>query len=304
LSYHKIAVLNGHFMPVRAVRLNPTGSGVLSGWAIFTTVRIYDGFPFNVDAHVSRLRKDAGRANIPLSPGIENLGLDLTDLARRNNVGDGRARVMLLGGTGEPGKPASNLLLLTADLDERPASESVWISPYRSCTRSALLGVKLASNTLYLQSRREAPKNRFDEALVLNEREEVVEVASGNLFFVRDARVFTPSTETGCLDGTSRGVVKRLVEQLEIPLDEGRFSLDDLLSADEVFIASVSREVGPVHLIGERDFAPVPGPVTSRLQDAFRRHVQAWVAEARTAADARAEAEAETRADVEDVGDG
>ncbi len=291
MSYDKIAVLNGHFRPVREVRLNPTSSGILSGWAIYTTVRIYDGLPFNVDAHVTRLRKDAARMSIPFASAIENLGADLTDLARRNHVESGRGRVMLLAGE-EDGKPTSNLLLLTSGLLDRPEAESVWVAPYRVHTSSPLIGVKLVANALYTHARREASKNRFDEALFLNERDEVVEVSSGNPFWVRNGVLRTPALDCGGLDGTSRGIVRRLAADLEIPIEEGAYRLDDLLAADEAFVASVSREVAPVARIGETEFSDTLGPIGRRLHDAFRAHVDAWHAETRAALEAEAEADA------------
>lgn len=292
MSFDKIAVLNGHFRPVREVRLNPTSSGILSGWAIYTTVRIYDGLPFNVDAHLARLRKDAGRMSIPFASAIENLAADLTDLARRNHVESGRARVMLLAGE-EDGKPTSNLLLLTSGLLDRPDAESIWVAPYRVHTSSPLTGVKLVANALYTHARREAAKHRFDEALFLNERAEIVEVSSGNPFWVRDGVLRTPALACGGLDGTSRGIVRRLAADLGIALEEGAYPLGDLLDADEAFVASVSREVAPVARIGDTEFGEALGPVGRRLHDAFRAHVDAWLAETRARIEAEAAADGE-----------
>lgn len=290
MSYHKIAVLNGHFQPVRAVRLNPTSRGVLFGWGVYTTVRIYDGRPFNVESHTSRLRKDSSKAGIPLPAGFDTLGADLLDLAKRNGATDAIGRVMLLAGVEGGGADASNILVLTADRPERPDAESLWVAPYRLHTQHPLLGVKVICNGLYIQARREAKRNKFDEALVTNEREELVEVSSGNIFWVRDGALFTPSLECGCLDGSSRSLILKVADERGLTVHEGGFRLEDLLQADEVFTSSVSREVQPVGMVGGRSWDPAGGPVSAGLKAAFRARVGEWLAEAAAEDERAAEA--------------
>ena len=58
---HKFVFHNDRLVPMEQVRLSPGQAGLLSGWGLFTTVRIFEGEPFAFERHWRRLQKDAGR---------------------------------------------------------------------------------------------------------------------------------------------------------------------------------------------------------------------------------------------------
>jgi len=301
LDFHKIAVLNGHFLPVREVRLDPTGTGIHSGWGVYTTVRVYGGVPFNIEAHVRRLEQDAELVGVALPKAFRNLRDDLSDLARRNGMTDGTGRIVLLGGPigrfSGSGPSASDLLILTRDLQARPPGEAIQTVSYRVHSRHPLAGIKSTGNLVYIQCQREAMRNQFDDALVLNESDHVVEVATGNVFWVQDGVLYTPSLETGCLNGTTREILIDIVREKGLHLEEGAFPLDALLSAREAFISSVSREVSPIVRIDEHAFPEVPGPTSAALQESFQARLDRWRAEHPPSEDDRPEEEQETEAE-------
>ena len=43
---HSFVFHNDKIVPLEKVRLSPGQGGLLSGWGLFTTVRIYDRHPF------------------------------------------------------------------------------------------------------------------------------------------------------------------------------------------------------------------------------------------------------------------
>lgn len=294
MDFHKIAVLNGHFLPVREVRLDPTSAGIHSGWGVCTTVRIYEGLPFNLEAHVERLTKDAGRMGIPLPKAFESLEVDLFDLARRNSLKGGIGRIILLGGA--PGRYSrlsgsdlgtADLLILTQDLKPRPPGESLYTVSFRVHTRRPLAGIKATSNLTYVQCRREALKKQYDDALIQNESDHVMETSTGNLFWVRDGELFTPSLDTSCIDGSTRNLLIRLARENGIKVTEGAYPLSEILAAQETFVTSVSREVSPVVRIDDHSFPEVPGPTSASLQESFQAMLEAWIEEKKKVEEAR-----------------
>ncbi|MBN2490284.1 MAG: aminotransferase class IV [Planctomycetes bacterium] len=280
MDFHKIAVLNGHFLPLREVRVDPVGTGVHSGWGVYTTVRIYGGHPFNVAAHLRRLERDAGRVGIALPEAFGNLANDLADLARRNGVQDGTGRISVLGAPmgrfSAGGPPGSDLLVLTRDLQPRPPGESLCVSAHRFHSLGPLANTKTISNLPHIQCRREALLRQFDDALLLNESDHVVEVATGNLFWVRDGKLYTPSPRTGCIEGSTRELLIEEARHQGIEVLEGCFPLADLHPAREAFVSSVSREISPVVRLEDHFFPEVPGPISAALQEGFHRRLEAW----------------------------
>jgi branched-subunit amino acid aminotransferase/4-amino-4-deoxychorismate lyase len=280
LDFHKIAVLNGHFLPLREVRLDPTGTGIHAGWGVYTSVRVYGGIPFNVKAHVRRLEQDAEQVGVALPRAFGSLREDLADLARRNGVSDGTGRVVVLGGPigriSGSGPSESDLLILTRNLQPRPPGEAIQTVSYRIHSRHPLAGTKTTGNLVYIQCQREAVRNQFDDALILNESDHVVEVATGNVFWVRDEVLYTPSLDTGCLPGTTREILIDVIAEKGLKLEEGAFPVDALLSAREAFISSVSRELSPIVRIDEHAFPAVPGPTSAALQERFQSRLNRW----------------------------
>ena len=93
----------------------------------------------------------------------------------------------------------------------------------------------------------------------------VLEAPTSTLFWARDGALRTPSIETGILASITRD---RLVRELDVA--EGEYPLDDLMGADEAFLASTVREVQPVSAIDGTELADVPGPLTEGAIAAFK----------------------------------
>jgi branched-subunit amino acid aminotransferase/4-amino-4-deoxychorismate lyase len=86
---------------------------------------------------------------------------------------------------------------------------------------------------------KQAQEQNADEAIILNERDEVCEAASCNLFIVKDEQIFTPGLESGCLDGVFR---KKLIHYLRQHYPEQiiilPMSREALLEADEIWLTN------------------------------------------------------------------
>ena len=82
--------------------------------------------------------------------------------------------------------------------------------------------------------------------VLLNERGEVAELTSANIFIVRGQEILTPPLESGCLPGVTRALI---LEELTVPgfrIAEAVLMPADLESADEVFVTSSTRDTIPV----------------------------------------------------------
>ncbi|MDF4766395.1 aminodeoxychorismate lyase, partial [Vibrio parahaemolyticus] len=103
------------------------------------------------------------------------------------------------------------------------------------------------------------------EGIFLTETGYVAEGIVSNLFFVKGDILYTPSLETGILNGITRAFIIKVAEELGIKVKEGFFTKDELLSADEVFVTNSIQEIVPLNRIEERDFPGKVGMVTKRF---------------------------------------
>jgi branched-subunit amino acid aminotransferase/4-amino-4-deoxychorismate lyase len=115
----------------------------------------------------------------------------------------------------------------------------------------------------------EARSRDFDEAVMLNERGEIVSATRANIFWVKDGTIQTPTLSTGAIDGITRETVIELAGRNFIPVVEGVYEMADLTDADEIFLTSSSLGIGIVTTFDFRRYSVATGSVASRLMEAF-----------------------------------
>jgi branched-chain amino acid aminotransferase len=275
----RLILHNDRILPVSEARLSPGQSGLLSGWGVFTTLRLYRGEPFQFHHHWERMSRDAARLGVDLAGFTEAaVRQAIVRLASANKRVEGMGRVWFVRNQGglwsdDIHRPAADLLVFTRDLVPWPKSHRLLMQENAVFSAGVLAGAKMlswAQNTLLLERAR---AQGFDDALLLNERGELAECTSANVLVVRDGRVVTPPLSSGCLQGVTREVLFEIASAAGIQLQEQTLTLDDLSGAEEVFISSTTREVASVSFVSPRWSYEAPGPVTQELEAAFRRYV-------------------------------
>ncbi|MGH9672779.1 MAG: aminotransferase class IV, partial [Bryobacteraceae bacterium] len=147
---------------------------------------------------------------------------------------------------------------------------------------SPLAGTKMLSwsfNLLWLEQSR---RRGFDEVILLNERGEVSECTSANVFAAFGGEVRTPPLSSGCLPGVTRDLLLHQVRAPGVTVTERVLMPEDLGDADEVFITSTTRDLLPVESVeGKR--MKQQGPARLALQREFSGYVDEYVRKRRLA---------------------
>lgn len=274
---HRHVILNRRLLEARRARLHAVTAAALYGRGVFTTVAVHSGRPFLWDAHWARLLAHAERAGVECDFGDNEAALLLAHLIEANGVAEGRARVHLLARPvrgrwrlGRGGR-ASDLLMMTADPRPAPDALGLTVSPYRVNTCSPLAGLKTMNRLERVMAWEEARGRDFDEAVMVNERGEVVSATAANLFWVKQGTVHTPALATGAVAGTTRARVLELAAGMAVPLSEGAHTLHDLAEADEIFLTSAALGVAPVTTFDYHRYTTPVGSPALRLREAYRQ---------------------------------
>jgi branched-chain amino acid aminotransferase len=120
-----------------------------------------------------------------------------------------------------------------------------------------------------LLAKREALKDGYDEAVLLDAEGYVAEGSGENVFMVRKGVIKTPPL-TSILEGITRDTIMKLAAERGMRLVEERFSRDDLYIADEAFFTGTAAEITPIREVDNRRIGEGKrGPVTKQLQSAF-----------------------------------
>jgi branched-chain amino acid aminotransferase len=288
---HRYVFHNDRLLPIEQVRLSPGQAGLLNGFGLFTTLRVFSGEAFAFERHWRRLEKDAGRVSLPMPYAPEAVRGHLAEVIRANEVREGTARIYLIYNRvgfwrSDEAFPDVDLVLYTAGLPPHREPARLALRPKGRFSASPLCTVKTTAWLNNVWNQLEAQKAGFDEVVLLNERGEVAECTAANVFAVSGGRVFTPPTTCGCLEGITRGVLLEIAPRLGIPMEERILTPEDLRRAEEMFISSTNRNLIGVGTLENHTFAAAPGPITRRLEEAFAAYVADYIAH-RTAAPAR-----------------
>jgi branched-chain amino acid aminotransferase len=274
---------NDRIVSVDEARLSPGQAGLLNGWGLFTTTRIFHGEAFAYERHWRRLEKDAERIRLPFPFDAEEVRRHLGELLAANQVTEGTARIyMIYNRVGfwqsREALPDVDLILCTAGLPSHSDEARLSVAEHGRHAASPLAGVKTTAWLNNVWHLAEAQKAGWTEVILLNERGEVGECTSANIFCVKDGAVFTPPLSSGCLEGVTRSVLLEIAARAGVSMSEKKLTLEDLYAADEVFITSTNRTLLGVSEISGHRYSIVMGPLVQKLERAFETNMREYVA--------------------------
>jgi branched-chain amino acid aminotransferase len=151
----------------------------------------------------------------------------------------------------------------------KPEGFSVTLSPFRRPTLESM-PVNAKAGCLYPNNARalfEARARGFDDAIMCDALGNVAELATSNIFMVKDGQVSTPTPNGTFLSGITRQRVIKLLREARIEVSESTLRYQDFEFADEIFSTGNFSKVVPVTRIGQR--ALQPGPVYHKARELY-----------------------------------
>ena len=276
--------LNGAVVPRSEAAISPLDRGFLYGYGLFETVRSYGGRVFRLDRHLARLMRSAETLALASQLDPADLERAVYTTIRANALDDARVRLTVGAGEGERGlaPPEAGGLTVLVVAEPLVVAARIYeqgITAVTAATRrnsqSPVPGIKSLNYLESLIAHAEAAARGADEAVMLNDRGDVSECSSSNIFLVAAGRVATPSLSSGILPGVTREAVLEVAAELGIDAEERDIVPAELAGADEVFITTSVREVVPVVRVDGRAVGGgVPGETTGKLLAGYRKLVQ------------------------------
>jgi branched-chain amino acid aminotransferase len=274
--------LNDKLIDSEKARISATDSGFLYGAGLFETMRSYDGIVFALEDHLERLFSSAGALSINNPFDKEYLTDAIYKVLKANKLTDARLRLTLSNGpmAGAEEQPKPTLLITATKLQPYPGEYykkgvMVILSASRQNTFEPTCGHKTTSYFSRIITLNTAHQQRAAEALWFTTDNRLAEGCVSNVFLVKDSVIHTPGIETPVLAGIARKTVCAIASTNSIKLVEKDLYIDDVLSADEIFLTNVIMQIMPVttvekHIVGDGKV----GVMTQRLQISFNELVE------------------------------
>lgn len=271
---------NSQFIKDTEATISPFDHGFLYGLGAFETFRVYKGFPFLLHDHLKRLQHAIDELGISYKIDVNEVNEMIQRLLRLNHLEDEdvTVRFNISAGNGEVGRllqpydhPTVLCFLRKAPMLGEIEKDAAILQIRRNTPEGAtrLKSHHYLNNVLGKKELKDTPDV---EGIFLSEQGYVAEGIVSNIFWVKDNIVFTPSTETGILNGITRQFVIRCLDDLGVPCYEGFYTEEELFRAEEVFVTNSSQEVVPLKRINKHVFQGNSGSIIQKLMELFDRY--------------------------------
>ncbi len=278
--------LNDSLVAKADAKISIFDHGFLYGDGVYETMRVYDGVVFMFDEHLKRLFRSASMIKLDIPKNIDEIKMAVFETLQANTLKNAYLRLTVSRGVGPIGLDPGlcnqpTFVIIAEEMKEYPSSFyekgiKVTIASTRRNLREALNPQIKSLNFLNnILAKIEAKERSAYEAIMLNHQGFIAEGTISNVFFFRGGILFTPSVECGILDGITRGVVLDLAVREGLMVREGKFYIEDMETAEEVFITNTTLEVMPVSMVDTREYRI--GEVSRLLRRAYRKEVMAYV---------------------------
>lgn len=270
--------LNGEFIARDAAMISPFDRGFLYGDGVYEMLACHAGRLFRLDDHLARLARSLAEARIT-NPRTHYEWRELLErLVRANDAGNQNVYVQVTRGmTLErdhrfPAGTRPTIFAMSQPATRIPAEwlENGIAAITQEDTRWSRCDIKATSLIANVLLRQAAEEAGVQETLLLRDGH-ALEFSASSVFIVKDGRVRTTPNGHNVLPGVTGIVVRELLHDAGLPLDETPIPEALLRSADEIWLASTTRDVLPVTVLDGRPVGDgAPGKAWRTVHAAFQ----------------------------------
>ena len=273
--------INGTLYNKEDAKVSVYDHGFLYGDGVFEGMRSYGSSVFRMKEHLDRLWESAEKIQLEIPMSKEQMADSVNATLAANEIEDGYIRLVVSRGEGtlglDPNKcPTPNIIIITDLITLYPDEfyqnglEIITAKTIRNHPGALDPRIKSLNYLNNILAKIEGLAAGCVETLMLNHQGEVAECTGDNIFIVQDGRLLTPPVEAGVLEGITRGAVMELAAEDGVEVVETTMTLEDVYSAEEVFLTGSAAEIVPVIKVdGNQIGNGTPGFLTRRIADLY-----------------------------------
>lgn len=237
-------------------------SGFFFGRGVFETILVKEK-PILLSAHIQRLNN-----------GLDTLGVnkkiteaEIYTATEKLNCKNCVLKIMV---------SEKNTIITTREIPYKhkdyDLGYSLGLSEVRRNAHSNLTYVKSFNYVENIIERDKVINKGYDEALFLNTEGYISEGAVSNIFFVRQGVILTPKIKCGLLPGIIREFVVKNAISIGFKIEEGEFTLEEIMEAEGVFITNSIMGIMKVSKIEDKVIKE--SMVVSEIKRYYDRYVE------------------------------
>ncbi len=255
-------LINGEFQ----TKVSAADRGLLYGQSVFETVALVEGKARLFDSHLRRLKKGCETLLIPLN--INDIERELKVLLDFHAVE--RKQVLRItvsmsaGGRGyaNPEMPSGNRILSLHPYPESYTTDAstgivLGLSSVRLAQQPLLAGIKHGNRLEQILARSQWLPD-WDEAVLRDTDDNVIEGTQSNIILIKQGQVYTPLLDQCGVDGVMKNWVMERLKDAGFSCQAVRLSVQDIIEADEVLLTNSIIGVWPVKLFKSKRYNQSP----------------------------------------------
>ena len=269
-----ICFLNDKYLDVQEAKISPLDRGFLFGDAIYEVIIAVNKKPFELGAHLNRLKKNISYLKYSL---LDQFDLEeiILEVISRNKFINQVIYVQISRGTDivRDHIPSNDLTPtifvssheLKTDFSPSSGEKAILLEDFR-WRKSQIKATSLLANVIY---RSEAKHQEVFET-ILFENGFITEGAVSNVFCCIDNKILTPPLTENILPGVTRKVILELIQDTSFEYEETKITVDSFLSAEEIWVTNSTKGVIPIiELDGKKIGSGLPGEKYLQISKAF-----------------------------------
>ncbi len=274
---------NGKLVPWREAQIHVLSHGLHYASVVFEGQRAYNGEIFKLKEHTARLFNSARILDFAIPYTEDEISAACDEVMKANNLPDGYCRPVAWRGPEQMGVAAQATKTYVAIagwewpsyFDPQLRDKGIrldlaeWHRPAPNCAPTAAKAAGLYM--ICTLSKHAAERKGYNDALMLDYRNQVAEATGANVFFVQDGKIHTPTPDC-FLDGITRRTVVGLAKKRGIEIIERAIQPEEMEGFEQCFLTGTAAEVTAVGEIGPYNF--VVGEITKTLRSDYEQLVR------------------------------
>ena len=222
----------------------------------FESIKVINSNCFNLESHFNRIINTAAFFMMDINFSFSEFKLLLNKLIEKNEIVGGRIRMVFYRESEGKYLPNENKIGFVAEIEKSENSFTLnenglklGLFTEMRKDKSKFSNYKTTNAAIYVLASIYAKENIWDDCLLLNSENNIIESSNSNLFIVKTNRIITPPITDGCVDGTMRSFIKS-----QFDVHEKSITKEDLFSADEVFLSNAIEGVKWIEKFEEKKY--------------------------------------------------
>lgn len=266
--------VDGHaeMLPLSEARVPVLDRGFIFGDGIYEVVPVYQGVPFRLAQHLTRLARSLAAVGITNPFDTDGWKARVAELIASFGAPDQLVYMQVTRGVAKrahafPKTATPTVFLMSSPLalpgtDVRERGLAAVTAQDNRWLRCDIKSISLLGNVLMAEN---AAAHGVAETIMFRDGL-LTEGSSSNAWVVKHGVLYAPPKNERILEGIRYGLIAELAATHGLQFEIRPISEDEVAGADEILLSSATKEVVPVvRLDGRAVGAGVPGPVYQRL---------------------------------------